>query len=337
MTDTSPTGGFPVPTKEKVTKWAMHGGIAALGVVGVLTFMPYINKALDLLTQGLLSTLEMGLIVVALIVGAGAVMAFAPVYKRIIESLANKATWAVFTWDPITPMVEWLKDMLANLNELKAQYSNIVATIATTMQAVQENKDSAVKADKRFKALVAAKNPQATTMANDAAKYLESAQRIEQMVQPLNVVRDTFSKIIGVIETNYHDAEIDVDIFKKEFGIAQGLETATNAANRALNKGQRMDAAKTAMGIIKDKYNASLGRVQALNDLSQDLLSKSSADDATNFQEALERLQNESRIITGTAVEVQPLALPSAGSESTDALSLYGSSSKLNGSRTSVP
>src|SRR5438552_13894705 len=96
--------GLPVATKEKVTRWAFYIGTGALAVAAINTFMPSINKALSLMGNGVWNLTELAL---AGAVAAGPVLAviiFWPLYKRVIESLANKPPWALFEYDPITPV-----------------------------------------------------------------------------------------------------------------------------------------------------------------------------------------------------------------------------------------
>src|SRR5271167_4880031 len=140
MTDATSTGstiaGLPVPTKEKAARWVAHAGLAALGVAAIVTFMPYVNKALDLVVNGVFSLLQLGLMAAGACFAAFLLISIWPAYKHLVESFANKATWAIFEYDPITPMQLWLKEVGRERDELESQYREVGAVIAQNEQTV---------------------------------------------------------------------------------------------------------------------------------------------------------------------------------------------------------
>ena len=87
--------GLPVLTKEKVVRGLTKYGIPiAITVVLANLFMPSINRALDLMVNGVWSLMELSIGAICVVVVLYAAMMAWPVYKRLTESLARKATWA---------------------------------------------------------------------------------------------------------------------------------------------------------------------------------------------------------------------------------------------------
>src|SRR5579859_637564 len=313
--------GLPVPSKEKATRWVAHAGLAALGVAAILFFMPYINQALNLLVNGAVSIAELGAIAAGVCFGSFALISIWPAYKRLIESFANKATWAIFEWDPITPMQLWLKEVNGDKEELESQYSQVGAVISQNEQVVSDDERKALKADKLFAQAVAqygADNQEAKLMSLEPGTLRETAARIKSSTQPLYVVRDTLKEVVDATAYMQRKAELDVEALQQEWTAAQSVDRATSAATRVLrSRSDRKQNAMSSMKIIHDKYAGSLGRLQSLRALSKDVITSVDMDKGTYHQEALDRLRNESRMITGgkapvtvTATVVPTAALP---------------------------
>lgn len=306
MNDTTESitiAGLPIPPKEKMARWAAHGGIIALGVAGIITFMPFINKALMLLLNGMLTLTQLGLVAAGACFGAFAIMTAWPLYKRFMESLANKAVWALFEYDPITPMMLWLREVRRDRDELETEYRNVEGVISQNEQTVRDNLQAAEVADKKFGQAVkkfGQDSSEAQLMALEPGTLRETAERIRANTEPLYVVRDTLKEIVDATAFTERKAELDVSSFQQEFAAAQNVERATNAANRVLrSRSERKQNAILAMKIIHDKYAGSFGRLQGLRRLSREVIMSVDMAKGTYHQEALERLKAESRFITG--------------------------------------
>src|SRR5271154_451404 len=317
--------GLPIPTKEKAAQYLSHAGVLAVGVVAVLFFMPYINQALNLLVNGAVSVLELGAIAAAVCFGAFALISAWPAYKRLVESFANKATWAVFEWDPITPMQLWLKEVNSDKEELESQYSQVGSVISQNETVIADDERKALKADKLFAQAVSqygADSQEAKLMSLEPGTLRETAGRIKSNTQPLYIVRDTLKEVVDATAYMQRKAELDVEALQQEWTAAQSVDRATNAATRVLrSRSDRKANAMSSMKIIHDKYAGSLGRLQSLRELSKDVITSVDMDKGTYHQEALDRLRNESRMITGgkapitvtaTVVPIAALAAPSA-------------------------
>lgn len=298
---------LPIPTKEKATRWLIHIGMGALAVAGIIKFMPFVNHALSLLLDGVLSVTQLGLAVggIAFVTYAG--MALWPAYKKFMESLANKAVWAVFEYDPITPMVLWLKEVHRDREELDTQYGQVCGVITQNEQMVNDNQQKAAKADKLFAQAVkqyGQDSHEAQMMSLEPGTLRETANRVSQITKTLYTIRDILKEVVEVTEFTERKAELDVTAYKQEFTTAQRVEQATNAANRLLKgRSQRKADAIQAMEIIHNKYAGSFGRLQGLKQLSQELITSVDMTKGTYHEEALERLKNESRMITGNKQE----------------------------------
>jgi hypothetical protein len=318
--ESNSVAGLPVPTKEQAARWFSHAGVAAIGVAAILFFMPYINQALNLLINGAVSVVELGMIAAGTCFGAFALINLWPAYKRLVESFANKATWAIFEWDPITPMQLWLKEVNADKEELESQYAQVGGVISQNEQVIADDERKALKADKLFAQAVqqyGADSQEAKLMSLEPGTLRETASRIKANTQPLYIVRDTLKEVVDATAYMQRKAELDVEALQQEWTAAQSVDRATNAATRVLrSRSDRKANAMSSMKIIHDKYAGSLGRLQSLRELSKDVITSVDMDKGTYHQEALDRLRNESRMITGgkpitvTATIVPNAALP---------------------------
>lgn len=295
---------LPIPAKEKVARWTFYGGIAAVGVVAVNVFMPFINKALALLLNGMFTVVQLGLIAAATCFGAFAIMTLWPVFKKVVESVANKATWALFEYDPITPMQLWLKEVRRDGDQLEEEYQNVHAVISQNEQTVQDNLKAAETGDKKFATAVKQfghDSPEAKMMSLEPGTLRETAERIRASTKTLYLVRDTLKEVVDATAFMEKKAELDVAAFQQEFAAAQSIESATNSATRVLRgRSERKQNALMAQKIIHDKYAGSFGRLRSLRELSQELITSVSMSKGMHYQEALERLRSESKFITGS-------------------------------------
>lgn len=316
MTDTTNSiAGLPIPTKEKVTRWIGHGGIVALAVAGIIKFMPFVNQALTLLLNGFWTLTQLACLAGGVLLVTFAFITLWPAYKRFMESVANKAVWAIFEYDPITPMMLWLDEVRKDRKELEAQYKEVCAVISQNDQVVRDNLQAADAADKKFAQAVkkfGQDSHEAELMSIEPGTLRETATRISNNTQPLLTVRDILKQVTEATEFTEHKAEVDVRAFQQEYAAAQSVERATNAATRVLRGGSERKAnAMKSMQIIHDKYAGSFGRLQGLRQLSQEVITSVDMAKGTYHQEALERLRNESQMITGGKTPVVLDAVPS--------------------------
>lgn len=338
--------GLPIPSQEKVARVATHIGLGALGIAGILVFMPYINQALNLVLSGVISGAEIAVITGLTFVGIFAAIRLWPVYKMLVESFANKATWAVLEYDPITPIRLWLQEVNKDKEELESQYREVGGVISQNEQVVASDLAKAQTADKRFAEAVREHGDdsnEAKLMSLEPGTLRETAERIKANTQPLYVVRDTLKEVVDATAYTQRKAELDVEAVQQEYAAAQAVGRATDAANRVLrSRSDRKQKAMDSMKIIHDRYAANFGRLQSLRQLSQEVITSVDMDKGTYHQEALERLRNESRMITGRTapVPLAPRALPNPASAKTgDSIvgSFYSVPPKvLNGSYTKV-
>jgi len=296
--------GLPIPGKEKAARWLVHLGLAGVAVAGIVTFMPTINYALSLLLTGAISIVQLALVLAGLAIGTFTVLTLWPAYKKFMEGIANRAVWALFEYDPITPMVLWLKEVSRDRQELEEQYKQVNGVISQNEQMVADNMQNAAQADKRVFAAIekyGENSHQAQMMSLEPGTLRETADRIQKSTQGLYIVRDVLKDVVEATEFSEKKAELDVRGFQQEFKAAQSVSTATNAANRVLRgKSQRKADAQQAMQIIHDKYAGSFGRLQGLRQLSQEIITSVDLQKGIYHTEALERFKAESRLITSS-------------------------------------
>ncbi len=300
--------GLPVPPKEKVMRWLSHGAVAALGVAGIITFMPYVNKALMLMINGVWGLAELALAAGVTFATIVALVSFAPVYKRFMESCANKATWAVFEWDPITPLVLWLKEVRRDRQQVETEYQNVEGTIVQNQLMIKENREAAETGEKLFKTAVkqyGEDSVQARMAAIEPGRRRQTAENIEKGLEPLNVVHEILKRVVEATQFTERSAELEIDALRQEFKASQSIQRATDSAERALRgRSERKQHAMMAAGIIHNKYATQFGRLRGLEKLSKELINSIDLQKGTYHREALERLERESKfIVSGRSSE----------------------------------
>jgi hypothetical protein len=295
--------GLPVPTKEKVARWMAHGGVIALAVVGVITFMPYINKALTLLLNGMFTLTEIGLVAAGTLFGAFFLMTIWPLYKKGLEILAHKTTWAMFEYDPIAHIDLWLAEYRHDVQVLEGTRGATLGTIAENERTINEDREKATKGDALFAQAVrkfGADSIQAKTAAIEPGMLRETADTLEKNLQPLYVVRDTLTDVIEASDFGLKQAEAQMVSLSQQLKAAKGIEGANAAAYRALKgRSQRRQEAMQCTQIIRDRFASSFGRLQNIRELSRDVVLSVDLAKGTYHQQALERLQAESKLISG--------------------------------------
>lgn len=317
---TNPIDGLPLHPKEKVARWLLNGTIFGVGIAAIIGFMPFVIKATTLLINGVLSFLELGLVFAGTCAATFAIMKAIPLYKTMVESWANKLTWALNEYDPITPMEMWLAEMHRDAESVKSEYLNIDGVVANTEQMVNDNLTGAARGDKKFDVAVRQFGPdsQEAKMASiGPGRLRQTAENIKERLEPLQTLRQILREVVNVTEYTEAAAKADVEGMKQEFGVERITKSATDSAERVLlGRSQRKQAALRSMGIIHSKYAEQFGRLRGLRELSSKLLLDVDLEKGGFHQDALDRLAQikaQSALITGGIVQPKLLEAVKAG------------------------
>ena len=307
--------GLPLLKKEKVVRFLTHMvAPAVVAVTAVNFFMPSINKALRLLVDGAWSAAELGIAAsVAFAVIFGAVTMW-PVYRRFMESLANKATWKLFEWDPITPMELWIeKEVVPDNNAINLAYTNLDGVVSSNEHRIGELRTKSQGAQTRFNVAVSkyGKDSHQANMASiDVGTPNQTADEIERSNVPLRAFRDMIQQVCEASEFTLHQAQAQVEGAKVQWAATQEGERASNAAFRVLRgKSQRSIDAQKAMELVRNRYGSQFGRVRALRKLADSMFNEIDLQKGVFQQEALANFQRETQLLTGKQlplVEVVP-------------------------------
>lgn len=295
--------GLPVSTKEKAVRYAGYAATLASAIAIINVFMPFINKALTLLVNGMFSVIQLGLMGVGILLGSVFFMQMWPVYKKLVESLANKATWALFEYDPITPMELWLKEVRRDRQTVEGEYMNVEGVIANSQQKIADNLKKAEHGDKLFATAVRSygeNSTEAKLQALEPSRLRQTAENIQQKLEGLQLAREILKQVVEATVFTERAAEVDVEGLKEEWETSKNIERASDSAYRAVaGRSERKQNAMMSMKIIHDKYANSFGRLQGLHRLSRELITSIDMEKGTFHQEALDRLKAESQFITG--------------------------------------
>lgn len=305
--------GLPIPAKEKVARWAFWGGVVAVVTTAVNVFMPFINKGLTLLLNGMFTFAQLGMLGAAICFGGFALIQFWPVFKRFIESCANRATWALFEYDPITPMVLWLAEVRKDRQTVEKEYMNVDGVISNSERMIADALNKAKKGDALFATAVSEKgsdSSEARLAALEPSRQRQTAENIQQKLEGLKIAREILSQVVDATVYTERAAEVDVDGLRQEWETSKTIESATDSAYRAIvGRSERKQNAQMSMKIIRDKYATQFGRLRGLQRLSRELISGIDLEKGTFHREALDRLRAESQLITGNVVQIQQPAL----------------------------
>jgi hypothetical protein len=307
MSDLNQSGDFPVLNKEKVMRVLTHlVGPIALGIVAVNFFMPSINKALSLLVDGVWSLTQLGIAtaVATAVVTFG--IAFWPVYKRFVESCARRTTWAIFEWDPITPMVLWIDEIENDGQSLEKALSNVDGVVSRNEGRINDAITESGKAQKRFNVAVqqfGGDSHQAKMASIDVGTPKETAESIARMNAPLKVLRDCLTEVAQASEFTLGQAKSQVKQAQIEWEAAQETEKANDAGFRILRgRSERSKNAEISMGIIRDRYASQFGRMRTLRKLSEGLLSRVNLEQGVFHEDALIEFKKQTALLTGKPV-----------------------------------
>ena len=293
--------GLPIPSQEKVARWLTNGAVIALGVAGVNYVMPYINKALGLLVSGVWSVFELGIATAVTFAAVFAIIHLVPVYRRCVEMLANKLTWAIIEYDPITPYKLWLDEMRGDLAVLYSEHQKVSGIIGQNASMIESKLSAAKEGDKRFAYAVGKYGPdskQAREASIGPSMLRDAAERIRDLTEPLSTTQSILGEVMEALDLEVKKAAMELDNLRSEFAAAEGVKEANEAAGRALHgRSDRKRDAIFAADSIHRRLAVQFGRVRGLRQISSELLSSVDLDRGTYHQEALARLREASQEI----------------------------------------
>jgi hypothetical protein len=300
-------GDFPVVTKEKVMRVLTHlVGPAIIGVTAINFFMPSVNKALGLLVNGVWSLTELGIAAICATAIITAALAFWPVYKRGVESLARKATWAIFEWDPITPMVLWIDEIERDGQSLETALANVDGVVSKNEERIVAALDESTVAQQRFNVAVkkfGADSHQAQMASIDVGTPKQTAETIAKMNEPLKVLRDCLTEVAQASEFTLGQAKAQVKQAQIQWEAALETEKANDAGFRIMRgRSERSKNADLAMGMIRDRYASQFGRMRTLRKLSEGLLNRVNLEQGVFHEGALLEFKKQTALLTGKPV-----------------------------------
>lgn len=313
--------GLPVPQKEKIFRYGLWAGIGMLGVAGILKGMPLVNQAINLLLSGALSLFQLGLTVTALLATGFVVMEFAPAFQKLVQSLARQATWAIFKYDPVTPMILWLKKLRENSRVIEENATNVGSVIRTNDGKVSNLREQAEETRKEFEYAIESEgegSENAIIASNKIRQLNASANDIEGMTADLKELHDLIQEIASVMRINLREAEGEVEAARLRWDTANATHAAADAANQVINlNGEVAQDARESMRIIYEKYSMGFAKMDNLMRLTQDIRSKAKMQRGISYKEALTNLRAQkqqligySPTVPGPAITLKPQPIP---------------------------
>lgn len=279
---------------------AATGGAFAIKAV-VPTWIDALNLVQQLFSSGIYM---LGTGAVLLTVGYLAYDTFVPggginkVVAQWYSSMINQATWALLDIDPLTPLHDQKRDMVARKEVFDDAFADFDGTIENLRQQEAKYRADADVAKRRAKAAHGKIADDSTmsvtfeTLSYEAGRLTEAADGFASMRTRLEPVRNTIFKLREAVATILQNLDVDIRVARDTWAAQKSVEKMNKSARGVLN--QKYELAQEAMNIINTKYAVQIGRLENLKDITKPLLDSISLDKGTYSEALLAEWETES-------------------------------------------
>ncbi|MEM7101883.1 MAG: hypothetical protein AAF502_02055 [Bacteroidota bacterium] len=262
------------------------------GVVGGIILL---QPVLALLAQGLLSTLQIGLLLVAL--AALVYVVLDPKMRNLVsygyKSIMRWLTGLFVQLDPIGILQSYVEDLKANLRKmnkqigiLRGQMHKLSEQIKKNQRSISSNLAMASKAKDRDKqAMMILKS-------RKAGRLKESNLRLEDLYKKMEVLYRVLTKMHENSEILLEDVVDQVEVKKQERAAIRASHSAMKSAMNIISgnndKRQMFDMALEA---IADDVSQKIGEMERFMDLSSNFMDSVDLQNGVFEEEGLKMLE----------------------------------------------
>lgn len=311
------------PESQLMQKVVKYGGLAAIGLGGLIafnTFAPTLVTALTLVNLILTNSIY------TVASGVGLVMALWLARETLSSngsinhllrlpywSIVNGLTRFFITIDPLSPITTRINSVRADQVTFEAQFEKLDGLISKLHDKSAKYRDMATKAQKL--GIAAAKS--GASAAQDVAAhkfggYRDAADSYDATAARLEPARATFQKISQAADVTAQKLEIERDLLKDKWDTQKAVNAAVGSASRILGrtKTQVWADAEQAESVIDDKYGEELGHLDHLKKYAEPFLESIDVENASFNDDMLQQVQTTgAKLITST--QATPLPAPS--------------------------
>jgi hypothetical protein len=243
---------------------------------------------------------------------------FAQAYSAFILKL----TYELLNIDPISPLTDKRREMVAKKAAFDEAFANFDGTISHLRETEEQYRSDAEEAEREAKAADRLRGGDAKYQrAFDTATYrygtlTNTAADFAKMRERLEPVRATIVKLQEAAETMIDNLDVDIRATKDRWAAQKNMSTMDKAARGIMVGGSRQELAQDAQQLIEQKYAEQMGRLDNLSAVTQPLLDSIDLKKASFSQDLLLKWEQESAQLQLPAPSAAgpgaPVATPSA-------------------------
>ena len=296
---------LPVPTQEKVGRWATWAIIAAVVVSVGNVVVPHMStfawNVAELAKNGMYA-LFMG---VGLLISIFLLLNFAPIFVQGVHAFARRSAWALVEMSPTIH----LELALDEVNEDVSSFGTFLGKIEEVKAQTEERRDKATeRAQKAQNLYDSAMNKLAgqgldqiqrieleagkTSFARERGVWAEAAKKFDASAQRLEVQLIQNTRLFQVFKTEAKNMEVDIQVQMQQWEQSQAESGIMDLAEKLLlKKSSRQRYAEMAEQVIQQRYAGNIGRMRNLKRLAQDSFNKFDLESGVFDQLAYENWQ----------------------------------------------
>ena len=250
------------------------GVIAAIAGLGGLAWV--LSKIGPMLVQGLLSGLQIGLLLLALAVVVYVLLdpKFRNLAFYVYKSIMRFITGIFIQIDPIGILQSYVEDLKTNLKKMNKQIGLLRGQMRKLNDVIQTNKRQIVSNLKMAdKAKQADKDAIMILKSRKAGRLKESNLRLEDLYKKMEVLYRVLVKMYENSEILLEDVSDQVDVKKAERAAIKASHSAMKSAvNIISGKGDKREMFDQALEAIADDVSMKIGEMERFMDLSSNFM-----------------------------------------------------------------
>lgn len=298
------SNSIPIPSQEKLTRWAYWTLGGALAVMGVNKFGPFVLNALNTLFD----ITSSGLALAALVAGGALAItvgwALIPAIKTGINTLAYRTLAAIINQYPIVQMRIFYESVLQNIEDdrvAKRKLVEIAEANQQTVDALQERIDELTAAvqDRRLSAQTR------EVSEGELASKLEEKKPYEALLAMLRPVIATAEESIQLQDRAAKALARDIKVQTAKFRASEQMEQVASIFGKNFSQASRERLNyEAARDVVFERFGAASGQIKDMRAQMDVMIQAAMAEDEIKAAAARRHVQDSMRTIEVPMVEV---------------------------------
>jgi hypothetical protein len=302
-------------TKEMLfTEKLFHlGALGILVVLGIKFVVPVVTTMAWKLGS-LLNSLT-GLVGAAL--GFGVVVYGTPLVWKVgtmfLDTLAERATYAIIKYDPVARLNLWYEEVIADGEEFADQIQNLEGVTEFVRTREEEARLHAADAEERAKGL-ALGDPHFEAYAYEVDTYTAAANGFRDELVNLETLSGELEEVYGMYKGQAQKLKVDIELTRSRWEVAGIIKGATQSAEKLLLKNSELrKQGEEAARYITQRHAAEIGRMKSLKKLSAGMIAAFKADQGSAAKKLLEKWKQEKQQLTVIPASTVPTPVSEGG------------------------